>query len=159
MRRHFKTLPEPFAKGDTAFLSRWHRLRFEQLLREDVRKDTAIRELDQMESLARILAVRSGEQLVWSSLGAEVQVSEITAKAWTAVLESFFFGFRVKPWVRDIAGAIRKTPKWYLRDWSRIRDDGKRHETMFSIPCEDIDCFALDGPYSVPARTFLSQLP
>jgi predicted AAA+ superfamily ATPase len=228
--------PEPFAKGDSAFLSRWHRLRFEQLVREDVRKDTAIRELDQMESLARILAARSGEQLVWSSLGAEVQVSEITAKAWTTILESFFFGFRVKPWARDIAGAIRKTPKWYLRDWSRIRDDGKRHETMlachllkavqlwtdlglgefdlfyvrdkrgktevdflvskdgepwllvecksgntkvsaslrevqnatraphafqvaFSLPYEDIDCFALDGPFAVPAQTLLSQLP
>ncbi len=228
--------PEPFSKGDAAFLARWHRLRFEQLVREDIRKDTSIRELDQMESLARILATRSGEQLVWSSLGAEVQVNEITARNWTSVLESFFFGFRVKPWARDIAGALRKTPKWYLRDWSRIRDPGKRHETMlachllkavqlwtdlglgefnlfyvrdkrgktevdflvskdgepwllaecksgdakispslravqsatrapyafqvvFSLPYEDIDCFALEGPFAVPARTLLSQLP
>ncbi len=228
--------PEPFAKGDAAFLARWHRLRFEQLVREDIRRDTAIRELDQMESMARILATRSGEQLVWSSLGAEVQVGEITARNWTSVLESFFFGFRVRPWARDIAGALRKTPKWYLRDWSRIRDPGKRNETMlachllkaaqlwtdlglgefelfyvrdkrgktevdfllskdgepwlvaecksgdakvspslrtvqnatraphafqvvFSLPYEELDCFALDGPFAVPAQTLLSQLP
>ena len=232
----FGGFPEPFAKGDAAFHARWSRLRFEQLVREDIRKDTAIRELDQIESLARILAARSGEQLVWSSLGAEVQANEITAKSWTAVLESFFFGFRVKPWSRDVAGAIRKTPKWYLRDWSRVRDPGKRHETIlachllkatqlwtdlglgefelyyvrdkrgrsevdflvardgdpwflaecktggdsippalrsvqdavrapfafhvsFSLPYEDVDCFAGDRPVVVPARTFLSQLP
>ena len=233
---NFGGFPEPFLKADSAFLVRWHRLRFEQLVREDLRRDTAIRELDQMEAFARILAARSGEQLVWSSIGAEVQAGEVTARNWTATLESFFFGFRVKPWSRDIAGAIRKTPKWYLRDWSRIRDPGKRHETMlachllkavhlwtdlglgefdlfyvrdkrgkaevdflvskdgepwllaecksggtnvsaplravqrathaphalqvvFSLPYEPVDCFALDDAYSVPARTFLSQLP
>ena len=232
----FGGFPEPFSKGDAAFLSRWHRLRFEQLVREDIRKDTDIRRLDQIEALARILAGRSGEQLVWASLGAEVQANEITARDWTAVLESFFFGFRVKPWARDIAGAIRKTPKWYLRDWSRVKDPGKRRETMlachllkavqlwtdlglgeydlfyvrdkggrtevdflvakdgdpwalfecksgdaalsgslravqsatraphalqvvFDLPYEPVDCFALDGPFSVPARTLLSQLP
>lgn len=232
----FGGFPEPFLKGDSSFLSRWHRLRFEQLVREDIRKDTDIRRLDQIEALARILAGRSGEQLVWSSLGGEVQANEITARDWTAVLESFFFGFRVKPWARDIAGAIRKTPKWYLRDWSRVKDPGKRRETMlachllkavqlwtdlglgeydlfyvrdkggrtevdflvakdgdpwalfecksgdaalsgslravqratraphalqvvFDLPYEPVDCFALDGPFSVPARTLLSQLP
>lgn len=232
----FGGFPEPFAKGDSSFLARWHRLRFEQLVREDVRKDTEVRRLDQIESFARILAARSGEQLVWSSLGAEVQASEITARDWTAVLESFFFGFRVRPWARDVAGAIRKTPKWYLRDWSRIKNDGKRHETMlachllkavqlwtdlglgeyelfyvrdkggrtevdflvskdgdpwalfecksgdesvsaslravqratraphafqvvFGLPYEPVDCFGLDGPFVVPAKTLLSQLP
>ena len=124
--------PEPFARGEAAFLARWRRLRFEQLVREDVRRETAVRELDQIEALARILAARSGEQLVWSSLGAEVQASEATARAWTAVLQSFFFGFLVKPWSRNVASAIRKTPKWYLRDWSGVADAGKRAETMLA---------------------------
>lgn len=232
----FGGFPEPFAKGGAAFSARWQRLRFEQLVREDIRKDTAIRGLDQMESFARILAERSGEQLVWASLGAEVQANEVTAKNWTAVLESFFFGFRTPPWARDVAGALRKTPKWYLRDWARVADKGKRCETMlachllkaaqlwtdlgfgeyslhyvrdkggrrevdfllakdgkpwllaeckasetalspalvefgratgaprilqvvFDLPYEDVDCFALDRPAVVPAKTFLSQLP
>ena len=29
----------------------------------------------------------------------------------------------------------------------------------FSLPYEDVDCFAADRPVVVPARTFLSQLP
>ena len=128
----FGGFPEPFLRGESAFLARWNRLRFEQLVREDIRKDTEIRALDQLESFARILAGRSGEQLVWTSLGQEVMVGEITAREWTATLESFFFGFRVTPWSRDVAAAIRKTPKWYLRDWSRIADPGKRHETLLA---------------------------
>lgn len=122
--------PEPFSKGDRLFLRKWRRLRFEQLVREDIRKDTSIRELDQLESMALILAERSGEQLVYASLGAEIQVSEITVRNWISVLNSFFFGFLVKPWSAHVENSIRKTPKWYLRDWSGIADPGKRNETL-----------------------------
>lgn len=126
----FGGFPEPFSRADKMFVRRWRQLRFEQLVREDIRKDTAIRELDQIEALARILSERSGEQLVYASLGKEVQASEITARNWVSTLCSFYFGFRVKPWARHVENAIRKTPKWYLRDWSGIADVGKRNETF-----------------------------
>jgi len=122
--------PEPFSKGDGFFLRKWRRLRFEQLMRDDIRKDTCIRELDQLESLALILSERSGEQLVYATLGNEVQVNEVTARNWVSALNSFFFGFLVKPWSTHVENSIRKTPKWYLRDWSGIADAGKRNETI-----------------------------
>ena len=128
----FGGFPEPFSRADKMFLRKWRQLRFEQLLREDIRKDTSIRELDQIESLARILSERSGEQLVYASLGKEVQVSEITTRNWVATLCSFYFGFLVKPWSQHIENAIRKTPKWFLRDWSGITDIGKRNETILA---------------------------
>ena len=126
----FGGFPEPYSRGNNLFSRRWRKLRFEQLMREDIRKDTSIRELDQIETLAKILAERSGEQLVYASLGRDVNVSEITARDWVSTLASFFFGFRVSPWSKHVANAIRKTPKWYLRDWSGISDDGKRGETI-----------------------------
>ena len=126
----FGGFPEPYARGDIMFLRRWQRLRFEQLVREDIRKDTAIREIDQIESLARILSERSGEQISYASLGAEIQMNEITIRNWISTLSSFFYGFCLKPWSRHIANGIRKTPKWYLRDWSGITDVGKRNETI-----------------------------
>jgi len=126
----FGGFPEPYSKADGFFLRKWRRLRFEQLMRGDIRKDTCIRELDQLESMALILAERSGEQLVYASLGSEVQVNEVTARNWVAVLNSFFFGFLVKPWSTHVENSIRKTPKWYLRDWSCIADAGKRNETI-----------------------------
>ena len=32
-------------------------------------------------------------------------------------------------------------------------------QVSFALPFEDVDCFALDRPAVVPARTLLSQLP
>lgn len=128
----FGGFPEPFCRADKLQLRRWQRLRFEQLMRGDIQKDTSIRELDQLEAMARILSGRSGEMLVYASLGAEIQMNEVTVRSWVSVLQSFFFGYRVTPWSKDIANSLRKTPKWYLRDWSAIEDRGKRHETMLA---------------------------
>lgn len=122
--------PEPYLKNSAQFTNRWRRLRFEQLLRDDIRADTNIRELDQLEAMAQILSQRSGEQLVYASLGGEVQVNEVTVRNWISVLSSFFFGFTVRTWSSHIENSIRKTPKWYLRDWSGLSDMGKRSETM-----------------------------
>lgn len=38
---------------------------------------------------------------------------------------------------------------------------GARHvlQTVFDLSYEEIDCFALERPAVVPARTFLAQLP
>ena len=59
-----------------------------------------------------------------------MQVDEVTIRKWLSTLTAFFFGFLVKPWHKQVANAIRKTPKWYLRDWSAIKDVGQRNETM-----------------------------
>ena len=34
------------------------------------------------------------------------------------------------PWYRNLSRSLRKEPKWYLRDWSDVRDEGKRAETF-----------------------------
>jgi predicted AAA+ superfamily ATPase len=36
----------------------------------------------------------------------------------------------VRPWFANGAKALRKEPKWFLRDWSGIEDDGARAETF-----------------------------
>ena len=40
------------------------------------------------------------------------------------------FGFVVRPWFTNIAKALRKEPKWFLRDWSGIDNAGQRAETF-----------------------------
>ena len=39
-------------------------------------------------------------------------------------------GFLIRPWFRNVTKALRKEPKWFLRDWSAIVDPGDRAETM-----------------------------
>ena len=126
----FGGFPEPFTNGTMRFLRKWRTLRMEQLLREDIRDITKSVELDQIEALALILANRSGEQLVMAPLACEVMTSEPTLKKWTAILKALYYGFTVRPYYKNIENSIRKTPKWYLRDWSGIEDSGKRAETF-----------------------------
>jgi len=91
---------------------------------------TRIQELDQLIALAAVLAERSSDQVVYASLARQVRVSENTARAWVGALAALHVGFLVRPWHRNVALAIRKEPKWFLRDWSMIGDVGKRAETF-----------------------------
>ena len=126
----FGGFPEPFLKRSRMFSSRWNRLRREQLLKSDIRDLTRISEIDQFSALAEILANRSGEQLVYKALGNEVKIDEKTAKSWTAALKHLFYGFEIRPWYKNVENSIRKTPKWFLRDWALVVEPGKRFETM-----------------------------
>ena len=127
---HFGGFPEPFLKRSQMFSSRWNRLRREQLIKGDIRDLTRIAEIDQIGALAEILANRSGEQLVYKALGNEIKVDEKTVKNWTAALKHLFYGFEIRPWHKNIENSIRKTPKWFLRDWALVGDRGKRFETL-----------------------------
>ena len=122
--------PEPFSNRQMRFLRKWRSLRTEQLLTQDIRDLTKTVELDQIEVLASILTNRSGEQLVIASLANEVTASEPTVKKWISVLKSLYYGFTIQPYFRNVEKSIRKTPKWYLRDWSGLDDPGKRAETF-----------------------------
>lgn len=122
--------PEPFLKRDSRFTRRWGDLRNQQLLRQDLRDLTRIHEIDQIEVLATLLASRSGGQLVYSHLAEEVRVSVDTVRRWITTLGSLHFGFRVRPWFRNVPKSLRKEPRWFLRDWSGIEDPGSRLETL-----------------------------
>jgi len=80
--------------------------------------------------LGRLLAERSGEQLVYSSLARTIRVSENTVRSWIATLVSLHYGFLVRPWHKNVTRSLRKEPKWFLRDWSSISDAGQRAETL-----------------------------
>jgi hypothetical protein len=122
--------PEPFLTREARFTRRWSAFRRQQLLREDIRDLTHVRELSQIDTLATILQERSSEQIVLTSLAKAVQVSVDTLRRWMDTLCGFHLGFLVRPWFRNVAKAIRKEPKWFLRDWSAIADEGKRAETF-----------------------------
>ena len=122
--------PEPFLKRDSRFTRRWGGLRQHQLLREDIRDLTRIQELGQVEALASILLEHSGDQLVYSTLAKQVQVAEDTLRRWIETLCGFHLGFLLRPWFKNVSKSLRKEPKWFLRDWSSIVDEGKRAETF-----------------------------
>jgi predicted AAA+ superfamily ATPase len=122
--------PEPFLRRDTRFTRRWRSLRQEQLSREDLREVAHITDLGTMETLMQLLAEHSAQQLVYSNLAQEIQVAVDTAKRWIDLLGRMHYGFLVRPWFKNVAIALRKEPKWFLRDWSGLADDGARAESF-----------------------------
>jgi uncharacterized protein len=122
--------PEPFLTRKPSFTRQWQRVRRATLLREDLRDLTKIHELGQIEHLAGVLQDRSGEQLIYSNLAEQVRVSVDTIRRWLDTLCGLYFGFRVQPWFKNVSRSLRKEPKWFLRDWSGVADEGKRAETF-----------------------------
>jgi predicted AAA+ superfamily ATPase len=129
----FGGFPEPFLAGDRRFFNRWKKLRFEQLLREDVRDLSRINELGQMEQLALMLAERAGGIINYSNLAADINTSVDTVTRWMKVLESLYYCFRIHPFSTSIPKSLRKQPKVYLHDWSGITDIGARHENFVAV--------------------------
>lgn len=124
--------PEPYLRREQTFTRRWRKLRFAQMSQEDLRDLTRIQELGGVETLMQILSERSAHQLVYSTLASEVSVSIETVQRWIHVFQNLHFGFLLRPWHRGIANSLRKEPKWYLRDWSGIEEDGARAETFIA---------------------------
>lgn len=122
--------PEPFLRRDLRFTRRWHSLRMDQLAREDLREVTRVQELGTLETLMRILAGRSGQQLIYANLAGELGVAVDTVKRWVDLLGRLHYGFLVRPWFNNVAKSLRKEPKWFLRDWSGLADEGARTETL-----------------------------
>ena len=126
----FGGFPEPLLTADERFSTQWQRLRHAQLFKEDARDLTRIQDIALLEIMGRLLEERSGQQLVYGNLARDVGVSPATTKMWVESLCALHAGFLVRPWFRNVSSALRKEPKWFVRDWSMVADPGKRFETM-----------------------------
>jgi len=122
--------PEPFVRRSGAFTRQWHHVRRSQLLREDLRDFTNVQELSQIGAVADLLGARSAASLVYSNIAGSVNSSVDTIRRWVQTLVALHHGFLLRPWHRRIARSLLKEPRWYLRDWSGIKDPGARAETF-----------------------------
>ena len=129
----FGGFPEPLFTADAKFSRRWQGLRHAQRFKEDARDLTRVQDIALLELLGRLLDERSGDRLVVANLARNLSAAPNTIKSWVDVLCALHAGFLVRPWFRNVSSAIRKEPKWYLRDWSTIADPGKRYETMMAV--------------------------
>ena len=53
-----------------------------------------------------------------------------TIRRWIDLLGRLHLGFLVRPWFKNVTKSLRKEPKWFLRDWSGIADEGAKAETL-----------------------------
>jgi predicted AAA+ superfamily ATPase len=126
--------PEPFAKRDPRFTRRWYAKRQQELLESDLLRLAAVRNPAIVQMLALLLAERSATRLVYSELSRELGVSVDTIRRWMGLLVGLQYGFCVRPWFSRVPKALRKEPKWFLRDWSGITQPLARGQTF--VACQ-----------------------
>ncbi|MDX2111029.1 MAG: AAA family ATPase [Verrucomicrobiota bacterium] len=122
--------PEPFLKRDIRFTRRWRSLRNDQLSKEDLRELTRIQELGTIEVLMQLLAENSSGQMIYANYANQLGVTIQTVKRWVDLLNHLHYGFSLQPWFASIPKALRKEPKWFLREWSGITNEGAKAETF-----------------------------
>ncbi|MCE5293768.1 MAG: AAA family ATPase [Chlamydiales bacterium] len=124
--------PEPYTRRDKSFSTRWKKLRFHQLFKEDIRELTKIQESGEIELLATLLQAQATSLTNYTNLANKVNVSVDTIKRWVKVLQSFYYCFTLQPWTKNITRSLLKEPKIYLWDWSLIDDLGARAENFIA---------------------------
>jgi uncharacterized protein len=123
--------PEPFERRDPRFTRRWNTQRREELL-EDLPRFAFVRDPAIVQMLALTLMSRSATHLIYSDLSRELGVTVDTIRRWIDLLERLQLGFRVRPWFARVPKALRKEPKWFLRDWSDLIEPGARARTFIA---------------------------
>ena len=115
--------PESFFKKNMQFTNRWRTMRFEQILREDLRDLEKIQEIELVKILADLLRERVSQEVVIKNLAEDLQVAHLTVKRWIAVLEKLYLGFQSSPYTKKIARAIHKSQRFYYFDNGDVRGD------------------------------------
>jgi uncharacterized protein len=124
--------PEPFRKRDPRFTRRWQARRQTELIEHDLPRLASVRDPAAVQMLALLLSERSATPLIYSDSSRELGVTVDTVRRWVDVLVRLQLGFRVRPWFVGVPKALRKEPKWFLRDWSGVVDPLARLRTLIA---------------------------
>jgi hypothetical protein len=125
--------PEPFLRGTKLKYRRWARSYHSQVIRDDIRNEFAVRQIDTMEALYSLIANCVGSPFSTSNQAAILKISHNTVSSWITVFEQFFLLFKIRPYNRRISRSLVKEPKIYFYDYGRIQDEALRFENMVAL--------------------------
>lgn len=128
----FGGFPEVFIKHSENALRRWHNMRVDRLIKEDIRDIENLRDLSALQILVEILPTKAGSLFSVNSLREDLNVTHKTISLWVEVLEKFYYHYRIYPFQSSIIKSLRKEPKLYLWDWSEIEDEDIRFENVIA---------------------------
>jgi len=129
----FSGFPEPYVAAKPSSYVRWSNAYHRQVIREDIRDLTGLRNIGDVETLFSLLPARIGSPLSIPSLAQDLKVAYNTVRKWLSALERFFILFTISPWTRQVVRTIHKERKTYLFDYALIEDEGARFENMVAL--------------------------
>ncbi len=124
---------EPFLRGSKVTYRRWARSYHSQVIRDDIRDEFAVRQMDAMETLYAMLSRCAGSPFSASNLAHALKVSHKTVSSWIDIFDRFFLVFRLRPFSKQLSRSLVKEPKIYFYDYCRIEDEGFRFENMVAV--------------------------
>jgi hypothetical protein len=125
--------PDPFTKNKKTFWNKWSHNYINQIIREDIRDVSGIKNTASAALLFSLLPSRVGSPISINNLAGDVQVSFDTVKNWLDLFDSAYLIFRISPWTKKISRAIFKEKKIYLFNYPFIADVGSRFENMIAV--------------------------
>jgi uncharacterized protein len=125
--------PEPFIKGKKTFYNKWKKLRYNQLVKEDIRDLTPVQYINKVEILLEMIRLNTAQLVSYNTLSKKVGVSDISIKKWINYLINLYFCFQIRPWSRNKMKLLIKEPKYFLWDWALCEDEGKKAENFVAV--------------------------
>ena len=129
----FGGFPEPLFKEDESFLNQWRTTRIDRLINQDLAALEHLRNLPLVENMVLLLPERVGSPLSLNGLREDLEVHFSTVKHWLELLSRVFYGFPIFPYTGKLARMLKKEMKYYLWDWTEIKDEGCRFENMVAV--------------------------
>jgi len=126
----FGGFPEPLFRQNARFLRRWHNEKIERMFRDDIMSIEQVRDLGRMKILSDMLPERVGSLFSANAVREDLDTGFKAVSNWLLVLESFYYHFRIRPFVHRWIRSIKKEPKLYLWDWSEVSEPAARFENL-----------------------------
>jgi predicted AAA+ superfamily ATPase len=129
----YSGFPEPFVAHSEAFHKKWSREYLDRVITEDIGLLTNIVDREKLHDLYRLLPELTGSPISENSVASHLESNPVTIKNYLKKLEDFYLIFKVIPYSHNIKRAILKSAKWYLYDWTAIKDPYKRFENFVGV--------------------------
>lgn len=129
----FSGFPEPFVKNTKTFWTKWSRNYNKQVIFEDIRNLSNIKNINDVGLLFSLLSSKIGSPISINNITNNLQVSFDTVKNWLNLFDISYLTFRIAPWTKRITRAITKEKKLYLFNYPLIQDIGSRFENMVAL--------------------------
>jgi len=126
----YSGFPEPFVAHSGAFHKKWSREYLDRVITEDIGLLTNIVDREKLHDLYRLLPELVGNPISENSVAQHLESNPVTIKNYLKRLEDFYLTFKVIPYSHNIKRAILKAAKWYLYDWTGVKDPYNRFENF-----------------------------
>jgi predicted AAA+ superfamily ATPase len=125
--------PDPYIQGKETFYRAWSITYHKQLLREDIRDLTTLKDINTVELLFSLIPSKIGSPVSMANIARDINVSYDSVKNWLAIFEQYYLVFRLSPWSKKISRAITKEKKIYLYNFAGIESDALKFENMVAL--------------------------